>query len=334
MKWCDATKFGIRGRGWPDEDARYARLPTRAQAAVTEAVWRLSRQSTGMYVEFVSDTDAIHGRIRLVKPPADGHEYIKYLDLYCRDDDGRWRWAGASKFGVVPSGETPVVEGIPRASRHWRLYLPLTYEVKHLEIGVADDASVEPAPVDSRKPVVMYGTSIVHGCGHLSRPGMVWPSIVGRRLDWPIINLGFSGSARCEPPLAGILADLDAAVFVVDPLANMGGGSALVDRNAEPFLRTLLGAHPKTPLVMMDDRTHADAWLRPTYAAAQHEKQAAFRAIADRLCKEGYPVDYIQGAELIGHDGEGTRDGSHPNDLGAMRYAEIVAPRIKKLLKN
>lgn len=332
MKWHDAEGLGIRGRGWPGEGTEYARLPAYAQEYVTDVVWRLSRQSAGLYVEFVSDTTAIHGRIRLAKPPADGHEYIKYLDLYCRDGGGCWRWAGASRFGVVPSGETPVVEGIPRQQRHWRMYLPLTYEVEALEIGVADDAFLNPAPEDSRKPVVVYGTSIVHGGNHPSRPGMVWPSIVGRRLDWPLVNLGFSGSARCEPALANVLAELDPAVFVIDPLANMGQGRGLVDKNAEPFLRTLLEARPDTPLIMMDDRTHADAWLRPTYAAAQHEKQAAFRAIADRLRKDGYCVGYIEGADLIGHDGEGTRDGSHPNDLGAMRYAEVVTSHLETLV--
>lgn len=334
MKWHDATEIGIRGRGWPDAAQPYARLPAHAEGKVTDVVWRLSRQSAGLYVEFISDTDIIHGRMQLAKAPAEGHEYIKYLDLYCRDNDGHWRWAGVSRFGVVPSGETPVIEGIPRQQRQWRLYLPLTYAVEHLEIGVGDDASIAPPPGDPRKPIVIYGTSIVHGGNHISRPGMVWPSIVGRRLDWPLVNLGFSGSARCEPPLAEILAELDPAVFVIDPLANMGRGRELVDKNAEPFLRILLEARPETPVVMMDDRTHADAWLRPGYPAAQREKQKAFRNIADRLRNDGYPVAYVEGADLIGRDSEGTRDGSHPNDLGAMRYADAVVPRLQEVLKT
>eukprot|EP01050_Picozoa_sp_SAG11_P018797 SAG11_NODE_2898_length_2851_cov_3.351381_3_plen_67_part_00 len=35
------------------------------------------------------------------------------------------------------------------------------------------------------------------GCA--SRPGMCHPAIVGRRLDRPVINLGFSGNGRMEP---------------------------------------------------------------------------------------------------------------------------------------
>ena len=51
-------------------------------------------------------------------------------------------------------------------------------------------------PVANR-PVLFYGTSIMHGaCA--SRPGMAIPAIIGRRLDLPTVNLGFSGNGRME----------------------------------------------------------------------------------------------------------------------------------------
>ncbi|HRC87373.1 MAG TPA: SGNH/GDSL hydrolase family protein, partial [Thermoanaerobaculia bacterium] len=33
-------------------------------------------------------------------------------------------------------------------------------------------------------------------------PGMVHTAILGRKLDWPVINLGFSGNGKMEPELA------------------------------------------------------------------------------------------------------------------------------------
>lgn len=316
MNWHDIAP---QGKGWCDTSHRYDRLPARAEGVVTEAVWDLSQQSAGLWVDFRSSATTLHARCILRKPPEEQHSYIKYLDLYCRDEAGRWRWAGVSRYGFIPSGQTPLVEGLPARPREWRLYLPLTYKVERLELGA--DAPIEPMPPDARQPIVIYGTSIVHGCGHVSRPGMVWPSIVGRRLDWPVINLGFSGSARMEPPLAKILAELDPAVFVIDPLANMS--LELVRQNAESFLRTLVAARPRTPVLLIEDRTHADAWLRPDYLPAQRMKQTVFRAIADKL---GLPV--VSGTDLIGADGEATTDGSHPNDLGAMRYADAVMPTL------
>ncbi len=333
MRWIDVEALGVCGRGWSDSGHVFDRLPARAEGVVTDAVWKLSRQSAGLWIDFRSNAGALHARCRLREDPPPEHHYIKYLDLYARDEEaGRWRWAGVSRHGFMPSGETPLVEGIPATWRTWRLYLPLTYAVASLEIGVPDEGDVELVPTDARRPIALYGTSIVHGCGHLSRPGMAWPSIMGRRLDWPVLNLGFSGSARCEPALGAILAELDPVCFVVDPLANMSLDG--VETNAEPFLRALITARPQTPVVLLEDRTHADAWLRPGYAAGQQAKQAAFRRIGDKLRESGAQITMIDGCDLIGHDGEGTTDASHPSDLGAMRYADVVTPVLKRILEK
>lgn len=37
---------------------------------------------------------------------------------------------------------------------------------------------------------------------------------------------------------------------------------------------------------------------------------------------------------MLGEDGEATVDGIHFTDLGMMRYADLVCPVIKKVLKN
>jgi hypothetical protein len=42
---------------------------------------------------------------------------------------------------------------------------------------------------------------------------------------------------------------------------------------------------------------------------------------------------YIEGEHLYGDDGEGSTDGSHANDLGFMRQAEIFAKVLEPLLK-
>lgn len=333
QRWINALELGVLGRGWSDSLARaYDRLPSHAQTKVTEAVWNLSRQSAGMHVDFRCDAGSLHARCKLRRPPSEGQAFIRYLDLYGRDHEGKWRWAGVSRFGVHPSGETPIIDGLERGMRDWRLYLPLTYEIDSLELGIPEDAEISPAPVDPRRPIVLYGTSIVHGCAHPSRPGMVWPSILARRLDWPLINLGFSGSARMEPPLAEVLAELDPILFGVDPLANMS--RELVEENALPFLKILCQTRPSTPLLLIEDRTATDAWLRPGYLSTQSDKQAAFRSVAVAMEVAGADITYIHGAGLLGDDSEGTTDGSHPNDLGAMRYADVVTPVLQTTLKR
>jgi hypothetical protein len=42
----------------------------------------------------------------------------------------------------------------------------------------------------------------------------------------------------------------------------------------------------------------------------------------DQLVESGMNgLHYLEGKHLLGNDGEGATDGSHPNDLGMMRYA-------------
>jgi hypothetical protein len=54
-----------------------------------------------------------------------------------------------------------------------------------------------------------------------------------------------------------------------------------------------------------------------------------------RLQKSGVKnLFYIPGEHLFGDDGEGSTDGSHPNDLGFLRQADIFAQVLEPLLKT
>ena len=105
---------------------------------------------------------------------------------------------------------------------------------------------------------------------------MAHAAILGRRLDRPVINLGFSGNGKMEPELAGLLAELDPAAYVLDCLPNMT--AAEVEARVEPFVRALRRARPQTPIVLAEDRTYANAAL----IAAQREHSTSLRAALRR----------------------------------------------------
>jgi hypothetical protein len=328
----DLCTLGIRGRGWPNAGHPYDRLPPHAEAVSPEAVWTQAQHSTGLYVEFETDSPSLATRCLLRLPPPPEAQYVKYLDLYARAADERWRWAGVSQFGFVPSGQTNLVENLPIAWRRYRLYLPLTYAVERLELGLAPDASLHLTPPDTRPPIVIYGTSVVKG-STASRPGMTWPAQLGRLLDWPVWNLGFSGAARCEPALGAILAELDPALYVIDPLPNMS--TDLVHRHVRPFLEALLAAHPTTPILLVESRRHAQQWLlQPGYDARRTATCQAWQEVCEKLQAEGaHALHYLAGDPLAhpAHD-DLTIDGSHPTDWGNRVIAEMLAPAIRRLL--
>jgi hypothetical protein len=162
---------------------------------------------------------------------------------------------------------------------------------------------------------------------------MAHTAILGRRLDRPVINLGFSGSGRMEPELAALLAELDPAVYVLDCIPNMS--AAEVATRVDPFVRTLRRAHLETPIVMAEDRPYTNGTVLPGPRKHNAENHAALKMIYDRLLADGIRgLYYLPGSLQAGDDGEDTVDGAHPTDLGFLRMADGFAPVLSKALKR
>lgn len=334
LDWRDAATWGVDGKGWAQTARFYDRLPARAEALVPKAVWDLSRHASGMSVEFETDAPAIHVRYRLgsaaLAAPQATATGMSGLDLYALDAD-RWLWAAIFK-PTTQLCEGPLIEDVDPGQRRWRIYLPLHNVVESLEIGLPAGAAFAPIPPRSAKPVVFYGTSILHGTS-ASRPGMAWPSIVGRRLDKPTLNLGFSGNGKMEPALATLLAEIDAAAYVIDCAPNMSPNQ--ISERAVPLVEILRAARPAVPIVLVEDRPYGYAWLKsgPRERNAQNANalRAAFEALRDR----GVPgLSYVASAQLLGADfSEAMTDGSHPSDLGMTRYADALNPILQAALQ-
>ena len=335
LQWHDVTTWGVEGRAFGDMERLrwFDRLPAVAQGKVTPAVWGLSRDSAGMLVRFKTDASAIwvnytlfKDRLAMVNMTGIGASGV---DLYARDDGGRWRWAGVAKPDKKQVQQA-IVADLPPGAREYIAYFPLFNGVEACSIGVPPDAKFEPIAPRTAKPIVFYGTSITHGAS-ASRPGMTHVAILGRRLDLPVINLGFSGNGRMDAAVGELLVKIDAAVYVIDCLPNMS--AALVRERCVPLVKQLRAARPDTPIVLVEDRRNANAWIQPKRNQHHTDNHAALREAFDTLQKEGVKrLYYLPGDDLIGHDAEGTTDGSHPNDLGFVRQADQFEPVLRKAL--
>ncbi|NLV40755.1 MAG: hypothetical protein GXY15_05960 [Candidatus Hydrogenedentes bacterium] len=333
--WYDARGLTVEGKGWQDTARFYDRLPARAEENVPKSVWSLSRHSAGLCVRFTTDAPKISARWTVLNPelamphmPATG---VSGLDLYVRDG-AVWRWIGNGR----PKEQTTeglLADGIPEGLHEFMVCLPLYNGTESLEIGVPPAAAMAkgPArPADREKPVLVYGTSITHG-GCASRPGMAYPSILGRRLDRPVINLGFSGSGRMEPALGELLAEVDAAVYVLDCLPNLTPQE--VTERVEPFVKALRAARPDTPIVLVENISYQAGAFLPGPRESYTAKNDALRAAHERLTAAGVTgLHYVPGAALLGDDGEATVDGTHPTDLGFQRMADALEPVLRGVL--
>jgi len=333
--WYDIRALGIEGQGWTEVKSPFDRLPAKAEGKVRDAVWSLSRDSAGMCVRFSTDSPAVHCRWTLTKAnlamPHMAATGVSGVDLYVNTAKG-WRWVACGR-PTAQTNSAALVAGLPAESRDWLLYLPLYNGVSSVEIGVAKSAKVSPLPREKGKdkPLVFYGTSITHGaCA--SRPGMVHTAILGRKLDRPVINLGFSGNGKMENEVNELLAEIDAEIYVIDCLPNMT--AAEVAQRTEPLVALIRKARPTTPIVLVEDRTYSDAHLVNSKRERNDTSRAALKAAYDKLIAAGDKhLYYIPGEHLLGDDDEGTVDSSHPTDLGFMRQAEAMLPVLAPPLK-
>jgi hypothetical protein len=281
-----------------------------------------------MLVRFTTDATEIHARWALTSSnlamphmPATG---VSGLDLYVRTAGENWHWLGVG----IPRAQTnsvSLVSGLPPGRREYLLYLPLYNGTKFVELGVPKKFTLEKAGSwgrGERKPIVFYGTSILQG-GCASRPGIVHTSILERRFNWPTMNFGFSGNGKMEIEIAELLAELDPSVYVLDCLPNMV--PIEVKERVEPFVLRLRKSHPKTPIVLVEDRPYANLFLLPEKQKRHQEECAELANAYKRLKKSGVKnLYYVKGENLFGDDGEGTVDGSHPTDLGFVRQADLL----------
>ena len=336
-QWKEARELCIEGKGWHDTERPFDRLPLRAKEQVREVVWNLSRCAAGLTVRF--ETDASEIRVRWeVEDDCLATPYCPLfacsgLDLYARTDGGPWRWVSVSGDLQQRRGDVLLNQwgaALSPGRREYLLYLPLVNPVRALEIGVPAEATLATVVPRAEKPIICYGTSIVHGMG-VSRAGMTYLAMLARRLDYPVLNLGFNGNALMEPEMAELLAELDAAVYIIDALPNME--ARLVTERAETFIRRLSAANPGIPIVLVEDRSYPGGWLASDLAASNATRRTAFKQVYARLLLAGVgPLRYLEGDGLLGIDGDGTSDGSHPNDLGAARMADALEPLLRPLI--
>ena len=331
LLWHDLTTLGIEGKGWTDTRNFYDRLPARAEGSVPGPVWNLSLNSAGICARFTSNATELHARwalrnksLAMPHMPATG---VSGIDLYVRVD-GTWRWLSVGRPVAFPDNQVQLCAGLPEGTRDYLLYLPLYNGVTTASLGVPAGASLAAMPNRAERAVVFYGTSITQG-GCASRPGTCHPAILGRMLDRPVLNLGFSGNGKMEGEVAELLAELDPALYVIDCLPNTTADE--VAQRVPELVRILRASRPNTPILLVEDRTYSDAFLHQDRAERNRSSRAALRQAYGAL-QDINELHYMAGEQLLGADGDDTVDGSHPTDLGFKRHAEAFYPILHRLL--
>ena len=313
----------------------FRRVPKSVTLECREGVERFASNTTGVRVRFRTNSDyiVVHGDIESFDTPSSKAMIAsKDFDIYMVGRDGK------QHFHTIFSSSVPESFGfsesrirLDNTMKDIVINFPITANLENVYIGLREGSEILPgSEYKHKKPIVFYGSSIVHGEGAM-RPGNTYPAIISRKLDTDFINLGFRGSACAESAMMEYISGLDMSVFVYD-----------YDHNA-PSLEHLENTHyagyeifrakrPKTPVIFASRVDYYFGNVTYNEKARNIIKESYYRALAsgDRN------VYFVDGAKIYPEDkrDECTADGCHPNDMGYSYMADAFADIIKNLLKT
>lgn len=254
------------------------------------------------------------------------------FDLYIQKD-GKWLWAGAKgnypKFSSKYTDNLlTLVECMDTSEKTCLLYLPLYAEIKHLEVGVAENANIEAIPSPFRHNIVFHGSSYTQGIS-TSRSGMAYPLQFSRHTGLGVTTLGFSGNCTMQPYFLDFLEKVEADAFVFDTFSNPDAKT--IKERLEPFIQRMTASHPGVPMIFQ--RTIRSE--RCNFNLRSEAREQARRDICDwlmpQMCKKYKDVYYVI-ADAAAEDHETSVDGTHPSDYGYQIWARSIEKPILKIL--
>lgn len=337
LVYQDASSFPVYGKAYSDDGPRYRRLPESLNGVVRDALWNLGTNSAGLYIRFRTNAPEIHARWTNTgfHMPHMTDAGVGGLDLYAFLD-GKWEFVGTG-FDWNGAGKTEhkrkLVANMDPVDREYMLYLSLYDEVKTLELGVPEGYTLEQPVLDSPRsdaPIVMYGTSILQG-GCASRAGMAHTNILARRFDQTVINLGFSGNAHLDMEIAELMAGVEnPSAYVLDYAPN--ASPEKIETLGEKFFRIIRDKHPGVPVIFVEDPLFPHGVVNHAIADEVSSKNAAQKALFQRLKDAGEPDIYYLPA-LGMTTSEDFVDGVHLTDLGMTHYADYIEPLLRQVIK-
>ncbi len=337
FNWIDLeqdTSIKLQGQLWGGQvKNRFDRLPASHENIVRKEVWNLARNPAGICLDFhtMADTVVLSYKYEAKDLKHISPTGISGVDLYAQTKNKEWVWV-KGKYTSFKKEEASILFEELKGDEviKYRLYFPLYNTISDFRIGLNKQSQLKQLS-DTQKPIIVYGTSIAQGAS-ASRAGMAWTALLGRQVNAPVVNLGFSANGRLEKELVDLIASKKASIYIIDCLPNL---VAFTDGEVYQRLlyawRTLRSQHPKTPIIFTE---HADATINLLNNNSQNEYQRVNRNLRKFITENIAGKDknvYVVSAESINLGIDDTVDGIHPSDMGMKKYADAYLKIIRNL---
>lgn len=336
--WLDVKKepFSLHGFYEPETSSLYRRVPADIAAATSSGVEALCKESAGGRVRFSTNSPYIAIRAKFLVIGRASHVSListAGFDIYV---DGEFGSRFVKEFRMPFDMQDSYEQIVYLEGEHMRSYtinFPVHSVVETLEIGLKPGAALDFAtPYRDVKPIVFYGSSIVHGTA-ASRSGLTYPCIVSRELNVDFRNLGFSGVARGEKVLAEWMSNLPMSVFVCDYDHNAPNAEHL-EATHYALYETIRAKNPDLPYIMI---TRPDYWTTPCEQEEILQRRDVIMNSYLKARAEGDKnVYFIDGLSFNAapHQYDMSVDALHPNDAGFVRMADNIGTVIKHALEK
>ena len=272
LRWYDARDLDVEGRGFADVKEYYDRLPAKAERVVRGC-------GLGPVAKLVRHVRAVRRRLAVDRGPLESALAEPGDAAHGRDRRQRRRSlrphrrrhvAVDRRRQAAPGPKPPrrSASTLPPGKREYRVYLPLYNGVTSVAIGLPETAAIAKTDHPSANAASRWCSTARASCKGRVRRG---PACRNRRSS-AAASIGRSSTsasratARWRSKWPELLAELDPAAYVLDALPNCDATE--VKERTEPLVRELRKAHPDTPIVLVEDRTYADAF----WAASRKER--------------------------------------------------------------
>ena len=328
--------FSLYGFYDPYGQELFRRLPAEVAEATSPGVARLAKGTPGGRVRFATDSSYI--AIKAVMPVVGRGSHVPLaayagFDLY-EDYDGfgesRFVKAFLPKYDLM-GGYEQVIELGERRMRYFTINFPLTSNISELYVGIEENATLaEGLKYRNAKPIVIYGSSIVHGTG-ATRPGYVYSNILTRRLNMDVMNLGFGGNAKGEDAIVDYMRELPMCIFICDYDHNAPNPEHLKNTHLRMYQR-FREVNPDTPYVIISRPNIATY----TVSAPYERRDIIYDTL--RYAKEqgDTRIWYIDGESFFlgANENDCTIDTVHPNDMGYSLMADGIEATIRQIMMD
>lgn len=312
------TKSNFQVNGKMASSLLYSRLPDKIKT--TKEIKYLAKHSSGLYIDFTTNSTSINLHVK-----TSSSSYMAHMtaigqigiDLYYKQNN-KYIFIATTKIDQKEYLITLIKNLLPE-TRSFRLYLPLYITLEELEIGIDQNSTIQSNTNIIKDKIVTYGTSITQG-GCATRPGMSYPSILGRLINYEIINLGFSGNCHLNLEIAEQITTIkNLKYLIIEAEANINDPKIIKER-LPLFLEILLNKMKNLNIIVISHFPDAFELIDENTRKTRNET----RKIQKDIC-EKYNCNFISGIDILKeYSFDESVDGTHLTDLGFYKIATYL----------